>query len=66
MPKGNMAYTVKMRKRKNDTWRRVREAEGLGFTAQGPSLGSLFPRFLTVILLTWSQALTTPPVNRNP
>jgi hypothetical protein len=27
MPKGSMAYTVKMMKRKKDTWRRVWEAE---------------------------------------
>lgn len=43
MPKGSMAYTVKIMKRKNDTWKKVWEAEGLGCTAQGLSLTSTFP-----------------------
>lgn len=43
MPKGSMAYTVKMMKRKKDTWRRVWGAEGPGCAAQGLSLRSTFP-----------------------
>lgn len=48
MPKGSMAYTVKMMKRKKDTWRRTWGAEGPGCACEAYrlSLRSTFPQAL--------------------